>query len=205
VGLPTDQLSRKDRAFLERLRKSEVPYWRKPIGWLLVALGFSMLAMNLVARMLHTVNHSGPLFFTGIIGLLAGAIQLQEVRYQTIVHHLLIARNGGGEKAGAESEQMEPTFNQLSPNDRKFLDRLRKSRADFSRKSIGWLLISFGCLVLVLCLLSILLQVGGSPFLFIGTIGLLAGLIELGEVRYRRIVRRLLVKRDGDDPLADGA
>ncbi len=188
MELPTDQLSLKDRAFLERLRKSEIPIWRKPIGRLLVVVGFLMLTTYLVARLLHVFNHNPPLFFMGIIGILAGAIQLQQVRYQTIVRHLPIERDR------QENGPVDPNADPLSQNALKLLVKLRKSKARFWRKAVGWLFVALAIAVLGLCLLAVLLDVGGGPFLLIGIILLLAGSIELQEDQYRRIIHRLLVE-----------
>ncbi|HEX5243339.1 MAG TPA: hypothetical protein VFW23_08745 [Tepidisphaeraceae bacterium] len=68
------------------------------------------------------------------------------------------------------------------------------SKVRFWRKTVGWLFVALAVAVLGLCLLAVLLDVGGGPFLLIGIILLLAGSIELQEDQYRRIIHRLLME-----------
>lgn len=86
------ELSVREMKFLQRLNAAEVPYWRKPYGWLMTSAGTFLMLLHAIAVVARLASHIiySPLFLTGLLFFFAGGYQLQEFRYQRIVRYMLL-------------------------------------------------------------------------------------------------------------------
>jgi hypothetical protein len=92
MKLSDNELSSDEHRFLQRLKTSEVPYWRKPLGHLATSGGILLILLHIVAVIAGFANHiiASPVLFGGATALVSGLVQLQEIRYQRIIKYLLL-------------------------------------------------------------------------------------------------------------------
>src|SRR5580658_4719936 len=85
-GLPA-----RDMKFLERLKRAEVPYWRKPFGYFSITIGVLLLLLHMIGLVDSLVTQVvNTQFMEGLFAIMLGVVQLQEFRYQRIVRYVLL-------------------------------------------------------------------------------------------------------------------
>jgi hypothetical protein len=85
-GLPA-----RDMKFLERLKRAQVPYWRKPFGYGWIAVGVALLLLHAIALATGLAPHIvSTRLMEGLFAILLGWVELQEFRYQRIVRFVLL-------------------------------------------------------------------------------------------------------------------
>jgi hypothetical protein len=84
-------LSARDMKFLERLKRAEVPYWRKPVGYVWITIGVVLLLLHVFGLVAGLVTQIvSTRFMEGLFAILLGGVELQEFRYQRIVRFVLL-------------------------------------------------------------------------------------------------------------------